>query len=320
MQPLECASGDSQRPDPISGYVLANPAPYKPVDSSLVDPAFIATVFQPQYSEDASKWRRFDQLDELKGILSAIDSTPVMDTHKVGIIYVSPGQTTEKEILSNLFGSPAYSRFLTDLGRVIKPSRHLEVYTGGLDPARHGEYAYAWWDDMSQIIYHVATLMPNIDRCMHKKAEIGNDGVKIVWNDGGTPFKFDTIHSEFSLINVIVEPHSIGSRAAFSDNKHENEFFKVTLQTAPGLPRVTPIGEFKIVSADKLSIVLRHFTLLASFFCNAWVETGRDSDFRIPLQTNWQQRLRYITNAEQYLSKDPQAELRQRLATGINTF
>ncbi len=252
--------------------------------------------------------RRFKNIEQLKGVLSSIDTTPVIDTHKVGIVYVAPGQKTEQEILANSHGSPAYSRFLADLGRVIKPSNRLEVYTGGLSPARHGDYAYAWWDDISQVIYHVATIMPNLEDGFWKKQEIGNDGVKIIWNDGGTPFALNTINSQFSLINIIVEPHSIGSRSAYSDNQHENEFFKITLQTSPELPRVTPIGEFKIVSAELLPLILRHFSFLASLFASAWERTGRDSEDpkeRIPFLTNWQQRLKFITNSERYLSSQP---------------
>ena len=252
--------------------------------------------------------RRFQDVEKLKGLLASIDTTPVIDTHKVGIVYVAPGQTTEQEILANTHGSPAYSRFLAELGRVIKPSNRLEVYTGGLSPDRHGEYTYAWWDDISQVIYHVATIMPNRDNGIWKKQEIGNDGVKIIWNDGGTPFALNTIKSQFSLINIIVEPHSIGSRSAYADNRHDNEFFKITLQTSPKLPRVTPIGEFKIVSAERLSLVLRHFSLLASLFTNAWERTGRDSEDpteRIPFLTNWQQRLRFITNSERLLPPQP---------------
>ena len=259
-------------------------------------------------SNTANDRRQFHDLEKLKGVLSSIDTTPVTDTHKVGIVYVAPGQKTEKEILANSHGSPAYSRFLADLGRVIKPSNRLEVYTGGLSPARHGEYAYAWWDDSSQVIYHVATIMPDLQDGFWKKQEIGNDGVKIIWNDGGTPFALNTINSQFSLINIIVEPHSIGSRSAYSDNQHENEFFKITLQTSPQLPRVTPIGEFKIVSVESLPLVLRHFSLLASLFASAWERTGRDSEDpteRLPFLTNWQQRLRFITNSERLLSPQP---------------
>jgi tuberous sclerosis protein 2 len=308
---------DIQKPDPISGYVWSGVAPSQRRKEVTIDPAYIALLLSAYPSGMMTRPSRFPDYDSLKEILKLIDYTPVIDTHKVGVLYVAPGQTTEEEILANLHGSPAYTRFLAELGRVIKPSNQLEVYTGGLRPETHGGYAYAWWDDMSQIIYHVATVMPNINQCLYKKQEIGNDGVKIIWNDGGAPFKFDTIKSEFTLINVIVEPHSIGSRGAFSDNRHENEFFRVSLQTAPSLPRITPIGQFKIISAEKLSLALRHFTLLASLFCRAWAETGMDGPVSYPLQTNWQARLRYIRGSEKKLPPKPVDDDTEQKPSGL---
>ena len=76
-----------------------------------------------------------------------LDRMPVIDTHKVGIMYVAPGQSRETDILRNSHGSPAYTRFLEGLGRLINLRGQLDVYGGGLDPDEDGEYAYAWWDD-----------------------------------------------------------------------------------------------------------------------------------------------------------------------------
>ena len=299
---------DIQKPDPISGYVWSGVAPSQRRKEISIDPAYIALLLSSYPSGMMTRPSRFLDYNSLKDTLMTIDYTPVIDTHKVGVVYVAPGQTTEAEIFANQHGSPAYTRFLANLGRVIKPSNQLEVYTGGLRPETHGAYAYSWWDDMSQIVYHVASVMPNINKGLWKKQEIGNDGVKIVWNDSGVPFKFDTILTEYALVNVVVEPHSIGARGAYSDNWHENEFFRVTLQTAPTLPRITPIGEFKIISAEKLSMALRHFTLQASLFCKAWEDTGRDGKDgakTYPLQTNWQSRLNFIKKSEGKLPQKP---------------
>jgi len=292
---------DIKKPDPISGYVWSGVAPSQRRKEITLDPSYIALLLSAYPGGMTIRPSRFPDYNVLKETLMAIDYTPVIDTHKVGVVYVAPGQTREEEIFSNQHGSPAYTRFLANLGRIIKPSNQLEVYTGGLRRGTHGSYAYSWWDDMSQIVYHVATVMPNIGKGLFKKQEIGNDGVKIVWNDSGSPFKFDTILSEYTLVNIVVEPHSVGARGAYSDNKHENEFFKVTLQTAPSLPRITPIGAYKIISAEKLPVSLRHFTLQASLFCKAWESTGMDGPKTFPLQTNWQARLKYIRNSESKL-------------------
>ncbi len=54
-----------------------------------------------------------------------------------------------------------HTHFLEGLGRLIYLWGQVNVYNGGLDPDVDGEYAYAWWDDIGQILFHTATLMPN---------------------------------------------------------------------------------------------------------------------------------------------------------------
>lgn len=211
-------------------------------------------------------------------------------------MYVAPGQKTEGEILRNTHGSPAYTRFLEGIGRLINLRGQLDVYAGGLDPDEDGEYAYAWWDDNSQILYHTATLMPNNphdDSCTNKKSHIGNDRVRIVWNDSGRPYRFDTLTTQFQFVNIVIEPHSRGAVAAFSDNVHENEYFKVTVQRAPGMTEFTPIGEFKVISAENLSLLVRQLSLLSDWFASVFQTTKQDTE-KIEVITNWRHRLDII--------------------------
>lgn len=219
---------------------------------------------------------------------------PVIDTHKVGIMYVAPGQSHEKAILENTHGSPAYTRFLEGIGRLIDLRGQVDVYAGGLDPDEDGEYAYAWWDEIGQILYHTATLMPSDEESYtKKKSHIGNDYVRIVWNDSGLPYKFDTLSTQFQFVNIIVEPHSRGAIAAFSNNLHENEYFKVTIQRAPGMPEFTPIGEFKLISAEKLPLLIRQLSLLTDWFVDVYQDTKNDTA-QVEKVTNWRHRLRAI--------------------------
>ena len=60
-----------------------------------------------------------------------------------------------------------------------------------------GEFAYCYYDDITQVIFHVATKMPTDlvadPSCSNKKLHIGNDFVTIVYNDSGSEYKFGTI-------------------------------------------------------------------------------------------------------------------------------
>lgn len=234
----------------------------------------------------------------LERAIRNLDRTPVLELHKVGVMYVAPGQTTEAEILSNSAGSPAYASFLANLGHIVKLKDQRTVYPGGLDTASNldGEYAYVWWDEIAQIVFHAATMMPNFSHDPHrvfKKRHIGNDWVRIVWNDSGESYRFDTLNTEFQLINIIIEPHSAGITAAYSNSAHENEFFKLTLQRAKGVPEFGPLGEFKLLSLRNLPSYVRGISLFASLFAQVYDFTKHDTRHE-EYVTNWRQRLKII--------------------------
>ena len=235
---------------------------------------------------------------KLGAFLRTFDRMPVIDTHKVGVMYVAPGQEEEAEILRNTHGSPAYTRFLEGLGRLIYLRGQVDVYDGGLDPDVDGEYAYAWWDDIGQILFHTATLMPtgNDPLCTSKKAHIGNDLIRIVWNDSGQPYQFDTIKTEFQFVNIVIEPHSRGAIAAYSNNLHENEYFKLTVQCAEGMAEFAPIGDYKIISARMLSIFVRQLSIVADWYASIFL-TGDSPSY------NWSIGLRVCTVVSRNLER-----------------
>ncbi|KAG1736216.1 hypothetical protein EDB19DRAFT_1722305 [Suillus lakei] len=284
-------------PDPITGYVWSNTAPSQRRKYAAVDPAFFALQLSPypdRMNQPASQ--RMVDPALLPALFRSLDQIPVIDTHKVGIMYVAPGQTHELDILRNTHGSPAYTRFLEGIGRLINLRGQVDVYAGGLSPDEDGEYAYAWWDDIGQVLYHTATMMPSKsddEYCVDKKRHIGNDYVRIVWNDSGIPYRFDTLATQFQFVNIVIEPHSLGAIAAFSNNFHENEYFKVTIQRASGMSDFTPVGDFKLISAEQLPLLVRQLSLLADCFASVFERTERDTK-EVEVITNWRARLQKI--------------------------
>ncbi|EIN05890.1 hypothetical protein PUNSTDRAFT_106935 [Punctularia strigosozonata HHB-11173 SS5] len=281
-------------PDSVTGYVWRGSAPSQRRKDVAIDPSFFPLQLSP-YPAINGVHRGTIVRDEvaLGRLVRTLERMPVIDTHKVGIMYVAPGQTHETEILRNTHGSPAYTRFLEGLGRLINLRGQMDVYAGNLDPDRHGEYAYAWWDDIGQILFHTATLMPtHLDDpdCNEKKAHIGNDNIRIVWNDSGMEYKFDTLATQFQFVNIVIEPHSWGPIAAYSNNLHEMEYFKLKVQRADGMPEFSPVGDFKLISADSLPLMVRQICLLGDWFASVFKDTNFDKD-RVEVQTNWRSRL-----------------------------
>ncbi|KAF9005255.1 hypothetical protein BDQ17DRAFT_1541218 [Cyathus striatus] len=299
-------------PNPITGYVWSGTAPSQRRKDVLVDPSFILLQLSP-YSESPSTTnvKRVNESANIAKFIASLDRIPVIDTHKVGIMYVAPGQILESQILGNSYGSPAYTRFLEGIGRLINLHGQVDVYAGGLDPDEDGEYAYAWWDDIGQILYHTATMMPNSPDDPHlnnKKRHIGNDYVRIVWNDSGRPYRFDTLNTQFQFVNIVIEPHSLGTISAFSNNLHENEYFKVTVQRAPGMTEFAPVGHFKLISAENLPLLVRQLSLLADWFASIFSNTRNDTA-RVEIKTNWQMRLEAIRRFQSQYNEDRNGDI-----------
>lgn len=307
------ADVSEERPDPVTGYVWEQSAPSQRRKDISIDPSFFALQLSqyPHLPKENTRSQLLTSTPQLEGLLRTLKVTPVIDTHKIGILYVGPGQTTEREILGNRHGSPAYTRFLEGMGRLIRVRDQRDVYTGDIVPETDGEFTYAWWDDIVQVVYHTATLMPNIPidpSFIYKKRHIGNDKVRIVWNDSGLPYNHHTIPSDFNFVNVIIQPHSLGTIAAFSNDSHEREFFKVTMQRMEGMPDFGPIGDYKLVSAESLAPLLRQVSLLADFFSEVYEATDKDTS-KHEYVTNWRRRLQYINKFRSRWASEPLPEV-----------
>ena len=77
--------------------------------------------------------------------MKVLDHIPPYDTHKLGVVYVGPGQSSESEILANTFGSSRYTEFLRGLGQLLRLQDVPQdmVYLGGLDcSGTDGQFTY----------------------------------------------------------------------------------------------------------------------------------------------------------------------------------
>ncbi|ORY04707.1 hypothetical protein K493DRAFT_296831 [Basidiobolus meristosporus CBS 931.73] len=236
--------------------------------------------------------------------LGVLDRTPVVDFHKVGIVYVGKGQTNEVEILNNTCGSPSYLRFLASIGTVFRLNNCKEIYTGGLDTENDfdGEFAYYWKDDITQIIFHATTLMPSNPQtdpqCTAKKRHIGNDFVSVVYNDSGKNYRFDTIPGQFNFVNIVIEPLFKEQLSTAATDEH----YKVYVQLRQDMPEISPISEFKILSAVSLPFFVRQIALHANIFAQVFLQSGGGG--RMEYVSNWKERLRQIKRLKERMEKN----------------
>jgi len=144
----------------------------------------------------------FSSPADIDRALKNLDLITPFETHKIGVVYIAPGQEEDKlAILSNSHGSPRYQGMLEDMAQLIrlKDVDEQNCYLGGLDVSKQmsdGLYTYAWHDTLTQVVFHVSTLMPkssNDPNCNNKFRHIGNDYVCIAYNDSGKEFHKTTI-------------------------------------------------------------------------------------------------------------------------------
>jgi hypothetical protein len=276
-------------------------------DDPHIDPSFLFLQFSPYpdfISKDAP--RPLPDDESTNRALTVLDHTPVVDFHKIGVLYVGKNQTKETEILSNIHGSQDYIEFLNNLGNLVRLKNCKNIYTGGLDTEydTDGEYTYYWKDDITQVIFHCATLMPtnlaHDPQCAGKKRHIGNDFVTIVFNDSDQEYEFDTLPSHFNFINIVISPysHQFSSQSLQSSktddtnkNHNKNSFFKVIMQRRSDMPEIGPI-ESKMVSASALPAFVRQIALHANIFAQVFLQSGgnRNTEY----VSNWKDRLRQI--------------------------
>ncbi|XP_035706694.1 tuberin isoform X3 [Folsomia candida] len=229
--------------------------------------------------------------------LRVLDYIPPYETHKIGVVYVGPSQSkNETAIFQNLYGSSRYRDFLQGLGSLIKlkeidPQKN---YMGGLSKdGDDGDFASIWQDDVMQVIFHVATLMPNKvndpqGNC--KKRHIGNDYVTIVYNNSDEEFDISTIKAQFLYAWVIIQP---------LDHRTNRVVVKSAL---PILADHIGHSEAKIVSDQNLPIMARQLALHANLASVIYQKMqAKNAD---PYASNWLERLRHIKRLRSRLFPD----------------
>ncbi|KAI4207364.1 MAG: hypothetical protein LQ346_000614 [Caloplaca aetnensis] len=234
--------------------------------------------------------------------ISTFDRTDTVDGHKAGVIYIPSGRKDEQEILAARATSQIFETFLAGLGTKVK-LQGATFNTQGLDRTSNmdGTHTYAWRDRVTEIVYHVPSMMPTNEetdpQCTNKKRHIGNDFVNIIFNESGLPFRFGTFASAFNFVNIVITPEQVhlplSSRPspdqAESEYSSYREFFKVQVMWDPSFPETSPAAIPKIVAASTLPGYVRQITLNASVFCFVWSNRGEGEYI-----SSWRSRLREI--------------------------
>jgi hypothetical protein len=247
-----------------------------------LDPSFflcqVGGLPQFGYTQDEQLPILLPADDSTTRAISVLDRTPVLDLHKIGVLYRGHDQVTEIDMLSNAYGSKAYSCFLEHLGTWFKLDGNLQVYSGGLDTSSEkmdGEMVLAHVEQLTQCVFHVTTLMPTREsdpQCTFKKRHIGNDFVNIIWNENnlGSKYTMDTLEGQFNFMAILVEPLT-----------GEEGLVQVSVLTKPELPQFSLfVDSPRLVSMGSLGPVLRilctHLNTLAQILAQRFVSSSKE--------------------------------------------
>ncbi|KAH8270153.1 hypothetical protein KR018_004871, partial [Drosophila ironensis] len=216
--------------------------------------------------------------------VTLIDLVPPFETHKIGVLYVGEGQcNNEVEILRNSHGSARYVEFLRNIGTLVslKDAEQNNLFIMLDRNGADGKFAYIWKDDILQVTFHVATLMPtNLQddpNCNAKKSHIGNDFVKIIYNESGEEYNLNTISGQFNYACVIVEPLELNTNRVYV--KARSEISKFVCQPEP-----------RIVSDRSAPLLARQMALHANLASLVYTSVQK----KHPYASNWLERLRKL--------------------------
>lgn len=231
--------------------------------------------------------------------MASLDRIPVVEFHKIGIIYIGPGQVEESEILSNRAGSPEYHRFINAIGQPVRLSHCKDIYTGGLDTEGciDGQYTLVWRDEIMQVVFHTATMMglDHMHQAELKKRHIGNNHVNIYFDESGLEFNFNVIKSQFNFINIVIKPHTQPSSHFLDDSESgyigpgKDNFYKVKAYRRLGVPGVFAASHFKILSEELVASFVRNLAITADSFASVW-----HASYSTTARSNWALRTRQI--------------------------
>ncbi|XP_017841753.2 tuberin [Drosophila busckii] len=221
---------------------------------------------------------------EQANALTLFDLVPPFETHKIGVLYVGKDQcNNEVEILRNSHGSTRYVEFLRSIGTLVslKEAEQNNLFIGLDKNGADGKFAYIWKDDILQVTFHVATLMPTNLRddpnCTEKKKHIGNDFVKIIYNESGEKYNLTTISGQFNYACVIVEPLELNSN-------------RVYVKARPEISKFVCQAEPRIVSDRSAPLLARQMALHANLASLVYQSVQKKN----PYASNWLERLRKL--------------------------
>eukprot|EP01124_Arcella_intermedia_P032832 TRINITY_DN7733_c0_g1_i1.p1 TRINITY_DN7733_c0_g1~~TRINITY_DN7733_c0_g1_i1.p1 ORF type:complete len:1661 (-),score=471.82 TRINITY_DN7733_c0_g1_i1:39-5021(-) len=184
--------------------------------------------------------------------------------YKFGVLFAKSGRIKEDEMYDNVATSPDYEEFLGWLGNKIELSGWSH-FRGGLDnrgKGNTGTQSYFTTFKNTEIMYHVATMMPLVENDPLRKRYIGNDILVIIFKESASDkFVPHEIRSQFNHIFVVIQKvnQQDGSPGYWIELAHKQSIpvFYPELPYPPIIPINAQGREWfltKLINAERMTI------------------------------------------------------------------
>ena len=206
----------------------------------------------------------------LRRSLKLLDTNPARECHKIGVLFVGKAQDSQKAVLANERGSEMYERFVEELGTLVHLSDHVG-FMGGLDARSTGSTSRYWCSSTTELMWHIATLMPSkpLDQDaqqIHKKKQVGNDHVHVVWSEYERDYRPSTLPSQFNDVHIVIYPMNAPQIASMSVDAAALHYglYRISIHCKASVPSFGPLLDGMAVRGVHLASLVRLTALNAN--------------------------------------------------------
>lgn len=214
-------------------------------------------------------------------LLKQIDSIPVVDSMKIGVIRIPVKQlnlqNNEVEI-----GPLYYIDFMNRLGDLVTLRNNRNIYLeSGNDALADSKYAYTWNNKVMNLLFRATTLdeivAHDTSDVTNRKPFIGEDYVRIYFDETASFFNFDSSDSSRNCISIVVTPILLATAKLLSEGDYSNRqnivesktFYSVKVYMKKGIPSLFTGSHYKVFSADSVAAYVRDLVIFASKYYGA---------------------------------------------------
>jgi RAP1 GTPase activating protein 1 len=198
-----------------------------------------------QRGRDVSRLKQVKSAEMTK-MLSTFEDMNLENKFKVSVVYMSEGQTTAAEMLSNIGSSLEFQKFLQLIGDVVK-LENFAGFSGDLDTVEGNtgkSSVYSTWRGL-EIMYHVATLLPydpQDPQQVAKRKYLESNTAMIVFKDGPPALDPRELITDVTCVVIVVELVETATQTAPAKYRVAVVVKDGVTPFGPDMPRS---GEFK---------------------------------------------------------------------------